>query len=74
MFTPAIHRYSSFSLNLFKPSFYTAGTGIPTKDDNDDLYSYIYFACLFVSLSVRLYPINVKRAEPIGTKFCVDIT
>jgi len=27
----------------------------------------IYFACL----SVCLYPINVKTAEPIGPKFCV---
>jgi len=32
---------------------------------------YIYFAFLFVCLSVRLYPINVKTAEPIGPKFCV---
>ena len=29
--------------------------------------SHIYFA----SLSVCLYPINVKTAEPIGPKFCV---
>ena len=35
---------------------------------NAYLYLYIYFACL----SVRLYPINVKTAEPIGpTFFCV---
>jgi len=31
------------------------------------IYIYIYFACL----SVRLYPINVKTAEPIGPKFFV---
>ena len=24
-------------------------------------------------LSVRLYPINVKTAEPIGPKFCVGL-
>ena len=34
---------------------------------------YIYFACLGVCLSVCLYPINVKTAEPIGTKFCVGV-
>ena len=33
---------------------------------------YIYFACLFVSLFVCLYPINVKTAEPIGPIFCVE--
>ena len=45
---------------------------------------YIYFACLslflflsnkrqngYACLSVCFYPINVKTAEPIGTKFCV---
>ena len=31
---------------------------------------YIYFACMSVRLSVRLYPINVKTAEPIGPTFC----
>ena len=31
------------------------------------LYLYIYLACL----SVCLYPINVKTAEPNGSKFCV---
>ena len=28
-------------------------------------------ACLSVCLSVCLYPINVKTAEPIGPTFCV---
>ena len=32
---------------------------------------YINLACLFVCLSVCLYPINVKTAEPIGPKFFV---
>ena len=32
---------------------------------------YINLACLSVSLSVCLYPINVKTAEPIGPKFFV---
>ena len=32
---------------------------------------YIYFTCLFGCLSIHLYPINVKKAEPIGPKFCV---
>ena len=32
---------------------------------------YINLACLSVCLSVRLYPINVKTAEPIGPKFFV---
>ena len=32
---------------------------------------YIYFACLSGCLFVCLYPINVKTAEPIGSKFCV---
>jgi len=30
------------------------------------IYVYIYFACLFVCIQI-----NVKTAEPIGTKFCV---
>jgi len=30
---------------------------------------YINLACLSVCLSVCLYPINVKTAEPIGPKF-----
>ena len=30
----------------------------------------IYILCLSVCLIVRLYPINVKTAEPIGPKFC----
>ena len=34
---------------------------------NMETYIYIYFAFL----SVRLYPINVKTAEPIGPKLCV---
>ena len=29
------------------------------------------FVCLFVWVSVRFYPINVKTAEPIGPKFFV---
>ena len=32
------------------------------------IYIYIVFACL----SVHLYPINVKTAEPIGPTFCVE--
>ena len=32
----------------------------------------IYIYTLLVCLSVRLYPINVKTAKPIGPKFCVD--
>ena len=32
---------------------------------------YINLACLLVCLSVCLYPINVKTAEPIGPKLCV---
>ena len=37
------------------------------------IYIYIYtlLVCLSVLVSVRLYPINVKTAEPIGPKFCV---
>ena len=33
-----------------------------------NLYIIIYFACLsvFLIMSLRLYPINVKTAEPIG--------
>ena len=34
-------------------------------------YLNINLACLSVCLSVRLYPLNVKTAEPIGPKFCV---
>ena len=36
-------------------------------------YSHLYInlACLFVCLSVCLYPTNVKTAEPIGPKFFV---
>ena len=35
------------------------------------IYLYINLACLSVCLSVCLYPINVKTAEPIGPKFFV---
>ena len=35
------------------------------------LHLYISFACLPVWVSARLYPINVKTAEPIGPTFCV---
>ena len=38
------------------------------------LYISIYKFSLFVCLSVCLYPINVKTAEPIGPKFLWDIT
>jgi len=38
---------------------------LPENVQRDILY--INLACL----SVRLYPINVKTAEPIGPKFCV---
>jgi len=31
------------------------------------LYLHIYFVCL----SIGLYPINIKTAEPIGSKFVV---
>ena len=34
-------------------------------------YLYINLACLSDCLSVCLYPINVKTAEPIGSKFFV---
>ena len=40
-------------------------TCFPENVQRDLLY--INLACL----SVRLYPINVKTAEPIGPKFCV---
>ena len=36
-----------------------------------DSHLYINLACLSVCLSVCLYPINVKTAEPIGPKFFV---
>ena len=32
---------------------------------------YIYFACLSFCLSVKMYPIKGKRAEPIGPNFLV---
>ena len=35
-----------------------------------NIYLYLYFACLSVCLYVRLYPINVKTAKPIGPKLC----
>ena len=34
-------------------------------------YISIYILCFSECLSVCLYPINVKTAEPIGPKFCV---
>ena len=34
-------------------------------------FSVIFLYSLFVCLSVCLYPINVKTADPIGSKFCV---
>ena len=34
-------------------------------------YSYSVSIYIYTCLSVCLYPINVKTAEPIGTKFCV---
>ena len=36
---------------------------------NQLIYIYTLIVCLFGCLSVRLYPINVKTAEPIGPKF-----
>ena len=36
------------------------------------LYLYIYIYIVFACLSVHLYPINVKTAEPIGPTFCVE--
>ena len=35
--------------------------------DSAGEHNHLYFACLFVCL----YPINVKTAKPIRTKFCV---
>ena len=35
------------------------------------IYILCLYVCLFVCLFVCLYPINVKTAEPIGSKFCV---
>ena len=35
------------------------------------VYLYINLASLFVCLSVFLYPIHVKTAEPMGPKFFV---
>ena len=35
------------------------------------IYKFGLSVCLFVCLSVSLYPINVKTAEPIGPKFFV---
>ena len=35
------------------------------------IYLYIYVYTLLVWVSVCLYPINVKTAEPIRPKFCV---
>ena len=32
----------------------------------------LVYNTLLVCLSVRLYPINVKTAEPVGPKFCVE--
>ena len=46
--------------NIYKEKLFT----IKTEDGHEALV-YKYFACLFVFL----YPINVKFAEPIGTKF-----
>ena len=37
------------------------------------VYLYIYFTCLSVCLFVCLYPINVKKAKPIGPKFLWDL-
>ena len=37
----------------------------------EHLYNFIY--PLVVCMPVRLYPINVKTAEPIGPKFCVTL-
>ena len=36
-----------------------------------DINLYIFFPCLYVSLFVGLYPINVQKAEPTGPTFCV---
>ena len=38
---------------------------------NNGIHLYINLAYLSVCLFVCLYPINVKTAEPIGSKFCV---
>ena len=49
-----------FSLNVFSSSI-----------SYSVFYIWILLVCLSVSLSVCLYPINVKTAEPIGPKFVV---
>ena len=37
----------------------------------ESVHKFGLFGCLFVCLSVCLYPINVKTAEPIGPNFFV---
>ena len=38
---------------------------------SSSIYRFGLSVCLFVCLSVCLYPINIKTAEPIGPKFFV---
>ena len=48
--------------------------GLVLATPGENAYLYINLACLSVCLSVCLYPINAKTAEPIGPKFLWDIT
>ena len=63
--------------NPFNPKLCKAGAiknAFNCKEVLQQLFKhnlYINLACLSVWVSVCLYPINVKTAEPIGTKFCV---
>ena len=42
-------------------------------DGGEALENIVYLYTLLVCLGVCLYPINVKTAEPIGSKFCVGL-
>ena len=58
-----VHKENMFTINL------EDGREAPSKASIINLS--INLACLSVWVSVRLYPINVKTAEPIGPKFVV---
>ena len=69
-------QYHVFQVNIRLPDI-GLGAIYNTSNLNWLLHLYINLACLsvclFVCLFVCLYPINVKTAEPIGSKFLWDI-
>ena len=64
-------RFITFVLAITKFKFYLIVNKLNLFALRAKFLLYINLACLSVCLSVCLYPINVKTAEPIGPNFFV---